>query len=117
LAPPESADLDGETGYVPLTGRAAEECNLQRSIVLLSLLVALPLFACNPQGNAPPGKGEGKVSLRVCKDDFRKLCPNLTGKERRRCLQQNLDKASADCRSAFEARRAARRKRKDSEGD
>jgi hypothetical protein len=100
-------------------GREAEwSIKLRLSTLVLPVLIALPLFACSPQGNNPSAtEKEGKISLKVCKDDREKLCPNMVGKERGKCLRQNIDKVSAPCKAALEARRAARKKRKEDEGD
>jgi hypothetical protein len=100
-------------------GQEAERSiKLRLSTFFLPVLIVLPLVACSPKDNGPVTTDkEGKISLKVCKEDRERLCPNLTGKERGRCLRQNIDKVSAPCKEALEARRAARRKRKNDEGN
>jgi hypothetical protein len=87
---------------------------VKQSIVLVSALLLLPLMGCKPGDNGgAPGDKQGRGEFRrLCHDDMEKLCPNLTGRDRGRCMRQNIDKASQACQDAFKARIANRKKRK-----
>lgn len=41
-----------------------------------------------------------------CKEDAKKLCKDLKGKERNQCLVSNIDQVSAACKEAIEKRQA-----------
>ena len=54
---------------------------------------------------AGPRKGAGRAAMAACRADAQALCANVEGGRgaRIKCLVDNRDKASADCRSALEA--------------
>ncbi|HEX2594434.1 MAG TPA: hypothetical protein VHL34_23230 [Rhizomicrobium sp.] len=86
--------------------------------LLIAFAACLALFACKPQNNSDTGTGTGKHggrhgALAACQEDIQKLCPSMTGKDRRKCLKQNSDKVSQGCKTAMEQRRAERKKRKE----
>jgi hypothetical protein len=66
------------------------------------------------QGQAQQGEGRhgGRGIRRVCADDIAKYCQNEDRKKR--CLRQNVDKLSADCKAAVEAARGHKRDTGDS---
>jgi hypothetical protein len=92
------------------------------SLVLI-LAVGGVVGACHPrqqneqsQQSQPAQSGQsgqaeerhGRHGLRkICADDIAKYCQNEDRK--RRCLKENLDKLSADCKAAVEAAKGHKR--------
>jgi hypothetical protein len=55
----------------------------------------------SPAPPASPDAASARAQVReACASDVQKLCPDLQGREVRKCLRQNLEKASAACRDA-----------------
>ena len=96
-----------------------------QSIVLI-VAVTGALAACHPRDHSEhsgqPGSTQsgqagqaGQVERRhggrgirkLCADDIAKYCQNEDRKKR--CLRQNMDKLSADCKAAIEAARGHKR--------
>jgi hypothetical protein len=87
---------------------------LKHLSVLFAVVLCLPVLACKPQNNntsntttatgTPTETGEPVRLGRACKEDIQKYC--ATAPKRRRCLRDNMDKLSADCKSALMAARA-----------
>lgn len=79
------------------------------SSVVLILALAGAVAACHPRNQTEQAEGRhgGRGLRRVCADDIAKYCQNEDRKKR--CLKQNLDKLSADCKAAVEAARGGRR--------
>lgn len=59
--------------------------------------------------------GGGHHLRRICADDIAKYCQNEDKK--RRCLKQNVDKLSADCKAAVEALHGGHNRNNDKTGD
>lgn len=55
--------------------------------------------------------GGGHHLRRICADDIAKYCQNEDRK--RRCLKENMDKLSADCKAAVQALRGGRNHNRD----
>lgn len=72
-----------------------------------ALVLALASLAgCNQQKNSQQTVA-GHPRLRIaCAADIQKLCANQP--RRRRCLRENFDKLSENCKAAFAARRGRR---------
>jgi hypothetical protein len=101
---------------------------MQRLVSSFALIVGLGaiLGACHPRDQSEKagqqsgqtvqtdeGRKHGGHGLRrVCADDIAKFCQNQDKK--RRCLRENLDKLSPDCKSAVEAARNHKRGHDDS---
>ncbi len=92
---------------------------LASSIVLI-VAVTAAVGACHPrehseqtgqsgQGVLTQERHGGQGIRRICADDIAKYCQNEDRKKR--CLRQNMDKLSADCRAALEAARARGREK------
>jgi hypothetical protein len=91
------------------------------SIVLIVGLAGL-LAACHPRERSEQAgqsaqtdeghKHGGKGLRKVCADDIAKFCQNEDKK--RRCLRENLDKLSPDCKAAVEAGHGHKRDKGDS---
>lgn len=85
---------------------------LQTSAVMLCTV----LLACNPQQNNKSKQDNttemvgGKIKLgRACRADIKQYCASAEkGKPRRECLENNIDKLSADCKTALEQRKKHR---------
>jgi hypothetical protein len=94
---------------------------LASSVLLTVGLVGL-LAACHPRersehtgqsGQTEEGRGHGGHGLRrACADDIAKFCQNEDKK--RRCLRENLEKLSAECKTAVESGRGHKRDKDDS---
>jgi hypothetical protein len=98
------------------------EMRFPQSIVLI-VAVTGALAACHPRDHSEhsgqpestqpqqvgqaEGQRGGRGLRRICADDIAKYCQNDDRK--RRCLRQNMDKLSADCKAAVEAARGHKR--------
>jgi len=98
---------------------------LAPSIVLI-VAAACVTAACHPrhqaeqsQQTSPAGqvgeRHEGHGLRRACANDIAKYCQNEDKKKR--CLRENLDKLSADCKAALETMRGHRRGDGNGDGD
>jgi hypothetical protein len=80
------------------------------------LLFCTVLVACSPQQNNKNRNDTtemtrgGKVKIgRICRADIRQYCASAEkGRARRECLENNIDKISADCKTALEQRKRHR---------
>src|SRR5580693_2094528 len=73
--------------------------------------------ASNQSGQAGQTEGRhgGHGLRRVCADDIAKYCQNEDRKKR--CLRQNMDKLSADCKAAVEAARGHKHNKDNTDDD
>ena len=80
------------------------------SAIIVIVAAAGVAAACHPRNQTEQAEQRhGRHGLRkICADDIQKYCQNEDRK--RRCLRQNLDKLSADCKAAVEALRNNRNK-------
>ena len=99
--------------------------------VVLIVTLAGAVAACHPRNHTEqstqPGSNQtpqtGQVEGRhgghglrgICADDIAKYCQNEDRKKR--CLKQNLDKLTADCRAAVESARGHKRDKDSSDND
>jgi outer membrane murein-binding lipoprotein Lpp len=96
------------------------------------MLACVPLAGCNQQANRPHNhaaresergnavheteqgqeRGRGRGLRRACSSEIQQYCASEErGRARRECLQSHMDKLSADCKAAVEARGQGRRRR------
>jgi hypothetical protein len=101
--------------------------------IVLVVAFAGPVAACHPRNHTEQssqpgsnqtglnqtGQAEGRRGghglRRICADDIAKYCQNEDRKKR--CLKQNLDKLTADCKAAVEAARGHKRDKDNTDND
>jgi len=92
--------------------------HIARAIALV-VAVSGAVAACHPRENSgqssqsgqsgQPAQTEGRRGngiRRICADDIAKYCENADRK--RRCLKENIDKLSPNCKAALQAARGQR---------
>jgi hypothetical protein len=102
--------------------------------LLLAALMCLGIAGCERHGGQAERMGARAVGhgmrgergergghggiRRACEADIEQFCAaDQKGRDRRECLQSHMDKLSADCKAAIEARKNRHRDKGDKAGD
>jgi hypothetical protein len=100
---------------------------MRKAALLVACLLSVSVLGCRPHPghvmrglrmehrNAERGeRAEHRGLRRVCRSDIEQFCASdQTGRDRRMCLESHLDKLSADCKTAVEARMHRGRRNRD----